>query len=159
MIVLPKYRINLDRRTGRDRRAYGGLQMRRPFSPVRRRTLRRISDRKHIYFVDAYHPRLIAPILLILMLSTLDALFTLLLINNGAVEINPLMAFYLEVGPGVFLAVKYVLTCLSLFVLLMFSHRLAQGLRMESMKIFSFIIAAFTGVIVWQLYLISRIGF
>ena len=93
------------------------------------------------------------------MLSMLDAFFTLLLINNGAVEVNPLMAFYLEVGPDVFLIVKYLLTCLSLFILLMFSHRVAQSLKMESVKLFSFIIAAFTGVVVWQLYLISRIGF
>ncbi|HHP7234413.1 MAG TPA: DUF5658 family protein [Desulfobacterales bacterium] len=155
----PRYRINLDRRSGRDRRAYGGLQMRRPFSPIRRKVLRRRDDRKSLYYVDEYNPRLVIPILLILLLSMLDAFFTLVLIDNGAVEINPLMAFYLEVGPGVFLTVKYVLTCLSLFVLLMFSHRAAQSMKMESIKIFSFIIVAFTGVVVWQLYLISRIGF
>jgi hypothetical protein len=159
MNMEPRYRINLDRRSGRERRAYGGLQMRRPFSPIRRKVLRRRDDRNSLYYVDEYTPRLVIPILLILLLSMLDALFTLVLIDNGAVEINPLMAFYLEVGPGVFLTVKYVLTCLSLFVLLMFSHRVAQSMKMESIKIFSFIIVAFTGVVVWQLYLISRIGF
>lgn len=133
--------------------------MRRPFSPIRRKVLRRRDDRKSLYYVDEYNPRLVIPILLILLLSMLDAFFTLVLIDNGAVEINPLMAFYLEVGPGVFLTVKYLLTCLSLFVLLMFSHRVAQSMKMESIKIFSFIIVAFTGVVVWQLYLISRIGF
>lgn len=155
----PRYRFNLDRRSGKDRRAYGGLQMRRPFSPIRRKVLRRHRDRQSLYYVDKYTPRLIIPILLILLLSMLDAFFTLVLIGNGAVEVNPLMAFYLEIGPGVFLVVKYVLTCLSLFVLLMFSHRVAQSLKMESIKIFSFIIAAFTSVVVWQLYLLSKLGF
>lgn len=159
MNMEPRYRINLDRRSGKERRAYGGLQMRRPFSPIRRKVLRRRDDRKSLYYVDEYTPRLVIPILLILLLSMLDAFFTLVLIDNGAVEINPLMAFYLEVGPGVFLTVKYLLTCLSLFVLLMFSHRVAQSMKMESIKIFSFIIVAFTGVVVWQLYLISRLGF
>ena len=133
--------------------------MRRPFSPIRRKVLRRRDDRKSLYYVDEYTPRLVIPILLILLLSMLDAFFTLVLIDNGAVEINPLMAFYLEVGPGVFLTVKYLLTCLSLFVLLMFSHRVVQSMKIESIKIFSFIIVAFTGVVAWQLYLISRIGF
>lgn len=131
--------------------------MRRPFSPIRRKHLRRKNDRNSLYFVDEYNPRLVFPILLILLLSMLDAFFTLVLIERGAVEVNPLMAFYLGIGPGVFLTVKYVLTCLSLFILLMFSHHVAQRMKMESVKLFSFIIAAFTSVVMWQLYLIARL--
>jgi hypothetical protein len=95
----------------------------------------------------------------ILLLSIVDALLTLFLIDHGAVEINPLMAFYLNVGPLAFIVVKYTLTSLSVFVLLMFRNVFFSGIRRNTLFLFTLIIGAFIGVVTWQLFLTYRIVF
>jgi hypothetical protein len=64
--------------------AYGGL---RP----RRRTGRRAGDR-YRPIIDWHGPGLLASSVLVLVLCTVDAFLTLLLITDGAIEANPLMA-------------------------------------------------------------------
>ena len=47
-------------------------------------------------------------VLLVLIASALDALFTLLHISNGGQEINPIMRLALQGGPFLFLGLKIV---------------------------------------------------
>jgi Domain of unknown function (DUF5658) len=56
-------------------------------------------------------PRL--PILLVI-LSLADGLFTLHLIQHGATEENPLMAYFLGRGPWPFMTAKFLLTVIYL---------------------------------------------
>jgi hypothetical protein len=75
-----------------------------------RTTFRRQGDQGHLFLVDQYSTSLFVPIVSILFLSAIDALFTMYLLNHGANEINPLMSYLLNVGPYAF----YVL-CVQVF--------------------------------------------
>ena len=155
----PRYRLNLDRRTGaerRDRKRGSGL---RHFMFGRRQQVRRRIDRDRVLYLDRYSKTIFRLIVLILVFSVLDAFLTLLLIDHGAVELNPLMAFYLNIGPTQFVAVKYALTSLSIFVLLVYSNKSIQSLKLHTRSMFSIISLTFAGVIAWQLFLVYRIVF
>ena len=123
----------------------------------RRQTIRRYEDRQNYFYVDRYRQSLFGVIVLILFLSVMDAILTLYLINHGAIEINPIMAFYLEVGPYTFLFVKYALTSVGLLILLIFRNIVLRPLRMRVDAFFYFILIAFLGVISWHIYLIHSV--
>ena len=125
----------------------------------RRQQVRRRVDRDRVLYMDRYSKPVFRLIVLILLLSVLDAFFTLLLIDHGAVELNPLMAFYLNIGPTPFVVVKYCLTSLSIFVLLVYSNNSIKRLKIYTRSVFSIISITFAGVIAWQLFLIYRVVF
>jgi hypothetical protein len=58
-------------------------------------------------------------ILAVVFLSViLDGFLTLLLLDRGAYEVNPLMAYVLDISPSAFLAGKYALTCMAALIVL-----------------------------------------
>lgn len=145
-----------ERRMGSDRRGSDSPRWRKfVFGGVRAR-IRRKEDRYRFLLLDRYSTALFVTIVSILFLSLIDAFLTLLLIDHGAVEINPLMAYFLRFGPLVFLGVKYSLTSLSVFVLVLFSQMfIRQSTRLAS-RILSYACGIFSTVIVWELYLFYR---
>ena len=153
------YRLNLDRRSGSDRRNMRRGAGLRHLMFGRRQQVRRRVDRDRVLYMDRYSKPVFRLIVLILLLSVLDAFFTLLLIDHGAVELNPLMAFYLNIGPTPFVVVKYCLTSLSIFVLLVYSNNSIKRLKIYTRSVFSIISITFAGVIAWQLFLIYRVVF
>ena len=155
----PRYRLNLDRRTHAERRDLKRGSGIRHLMFGNRQQARRQSDRNRILYFDRYNKTLFRLIVLILFFSVADAFLTLLLIDYGAIELNPLMAFYLDLGPLLFVTVKYALTSLSLFVLLVYSKNSLKSLNIYIGSVFSVIFIAFAGVVVWQLYLVYRIVF
>jgi hypothetical protein len=86
-----------------------------------------------------------------------DAILTILLISHGAVEINPVMAFYLDVGPYTFLFVKYALTSVGLVILLVFRDRFLHSIRIKAGAFLYVTLAAFLGVVSWEVYLIHKV--
>lgn len=79
----------------------------------RRRAGRREGERNYVY-VDRPGPWVLAAFIVIVGLSSLDAYYTLTLINNGhATEANPLMKAALDLGSDVFVWVKTVMTILA----------------------------------------------
>jgi hypothetical protein len=144
----------LDRRDTGDRR-------RRRLPPLaillgagRRRRPRRASERRRPYCPDRFSTRLFAGILMVIALSLTDALLTLVLLARGASEINPIMAYWLGHGPGVFVGVKYLLTCLPL-VLLLVCHEKFIGLGGTRVyHLFPLIAGLFATVVGWQIFLI-----
>lgn len=84
----------------------------------RRIKARRKGEKKNCY-VDQYHdPMLFFVVLAIIIMSILDAFFTILLLKNGnIIEVNPLMAALIEKSSLYFFNVKYLLTALSLILL------------------------------------------
>lgn len=155
----PPCRLNLDRRNGVERRNMNQGWQAKHLIRGRRRRVRRRVDRDRVFYVDQYGKTIFRLIVLILIFSLTDAFLTLLLIDHGAVELNPLMAFYLKAGPGLFVAVKYALTSLSIFVLLVYSNRSIKSLNIQTRSMFPIISATFGGVIVWQLFLVYRVVF
>jgi hypothetical protein len=96
--VAPGAGFRAERRAAGDRRrrfvfslVYGGL---RP----RRRTGRRASDH-HRPIIDWHGPGLLTSSILVLLLCVADAFLTLWLLQDGAIEANPLMAALLA-GDG-----------------------------------------------------------
>ena len=81
-----------------------------------------------------YEPKLVLTGLAILLMSCLDALFTLTLLSKGASEANYFMARLLETGDGLFVAVKLAVTAFAIVFLLMHSHfhvlRITSGKRL-----------------------------
>ena len=86
----------------------------------RRRSIRRKKDRKTHIYVDLYGHYLLLSLLLIILLSVLDAYFTIVHVEKGAREINPLMDFLMGYGNTYFFIIKYILTALGLILLCMY---------------------------------------
>lgn len=105
-------------------------------------------------FNPLLHPRLLLYILTVMLLSCLDAIFTIYLLNLGAAEINPVMAFFLSFGPAVFMLVKYVLTFLCVLVILLGAAHMSDKKNQLVDRLFCFLVCAFGIVIFWELYLI-----
>ncbi len=113
-----KLRVLSDRRKGPT-----PIISRYTFSGGRRKKIRRGEDKKKHIFVDLYSTRLLVAVLALLCLSCLDACLTLELIERGSVvELNPVMAFFLDYGVYPFSLMKFGLTALSLVVLCLFKN-------------------------------------
>jgi len=147
----------LERRSGIDRRGTRRLTLRSLLWGGRREVIRRRADRQKWAYVDRYQQSLFGIVVIILLLSVTDAALTLLLIEHGAMEINPVMAFYLGLGPFIFLFVKYALTSAGLVILVLFRSRFLSSVRMSVGVFLYVILAAFVGVVSWEIYLIHRI--
>ena len=97
----------------------------------RRRDARRSG---HNYYLDWYEPKLVFTGIAILLMSCLDALFTLTLLSKGASEANYFMARLMETSDGLFVAVKLAVTAFGIVFLLMHSHfhllRITSGKRL-----------------------------
>ena len=124
----------------------------------RRRGVRRVDDQQRFIILDRYSPHLLTAIVGILCLSLLDALLTLGLIEHGVAEVNPVMAFFLKQGPLVFTSVKYLLTSLSVVIFLLLNHNVLPRTRFRMSSLFTFAIASFAIVVVWEIVLIYVIA-
>jgi hypothetical protein len=144
-------------RSGTDRRRKRGINLRSLGFGGKREHIRRKDDRQKYFSVDRYSPSIFAAIIIILFLSVLDALLTLFLIENGASEVNPIMAYYLNIGPYSFLAVKYGLTIIGVLVFLLLRNIYVRPLKIYAGKLLYVIVVVFASVVVWQLYLVFHI--
>lgn len=101
--------------------------------------------------------KVFAAAMLIILLTIVDAFLTLDLVSRGATEWNPIMAYYLDQSPLSFFAVKYLLTCASIIIILSITktHIFGQKLRVKALLVF--FIAVLAAVVKWQLFLLHRI--
>ena len=120
----------------------------------RRADSRRVEDRNKFFKVDRYSGMLLSLVLLIVLLSVSDAGFTLYLISRGASELNPVMAFFLERGPLVFFVAKYVLTCGSLLIVVVYKNAFIFNTRIRVAFLLGLFLALFALVIQWELILV-----
>lgn len=103
---------------------------------------------------ETHSPKTLALILLIVLLSITDAYLTLDLINQGAVELNPIMAYYLNHGELAFFGMKYLLTCASIIVILIIKDFYLFSTKVQGKFLFAFHLIVLTSVVQWELYLI-----
>jgi len=99
-----------------DRRSFSWRTVMFGFLRSRRRAHRRWSESEPV-FTDWHHPWLFFLAVGIMLLSTVDAFFTLRLIDLGATEINPVMAAMMGEGTLAFAVSKMLLTALSVLTL------------------------------------------
>lgn len=121
----------------------------------RRRAGRRETD-GHLYLYDWYEPRVLYLALGVLLLSCIDALFTLNLLNHGAAEANFVMASALGRGIDWFLACKLSLTGVSLvFLVAVVRHKFFRTYSVE--HVLQFFFAAYLLVIGYEVYLFEYV--
>ena len=149
--------ILLCNRSGKDRRVKNGFNLRSLFYGGKRAKIRRQQDTNRIFYVDQFSPELFAIITSIIILCVLDALFTFWLLNRGAYEVNPILKWFLQIGPYTFFFFKYLLTCGSLICLLMFRNIVIRGIKISTCSLLYFIIVFYVAVVVWELHLISSL--
>ncbi len=92
-----------------DRRQFGWRTVVNGFVRSRRRETRRESEVEPM-FTDWHHPWLFFLATGTMLLSCMDAFFTLRLLELGAVEINPIMAFVIGKSTMTFTVTKMLLT-------------------------------------------------
>jgi hypothetical protein len=148
-----------EKRSGTDRRTDQFPKWRYLLFSGRRAKARRKEDMHRTFYFDRYSSNLFAAIVAILLLSVLDALLTLYLLDNGLTELNPVMSFFIKYGPFVFMMAKYFLTCVGVIILLLFRNVLGKRSITHTQHLFSYIIGAFTTVVAWELYLIFFVVF
>jgi hypothetical protein len=121
-----------ERRSRADRRErfwwsllYGSIR------PRRRRPARRGQDAR-FHALDWHATHLWAVSIGILILSVVDAFLTLRLLSAGAVEVNPLMALFVDGNVALFAGLKMAMTgvCVGLMVLLA-GYRFMRVLRVD----------------------------
>ena len=153
-----KRQVNFEeRRAGTDRRKSARLKLRSWYRGGTREIIRRRAERNTIFLADRYSQSVFGAILLILFFSVLDALLTLYLIGHDATELNPIMAYYINVGPYAFFFVKYMLTSVSVVILLLCQNAFLRIMRMYAHSLFYLIVAAFMSVVAWELFLIFHV--
>ena len=145
----------MELRSGQDRRYNHNIFYNIFSLKGKRRTLRRTKDLKRVTTFDQYHPTLLFYVLTVLSLSLLDAALTLVLLQKGAVEINPVMRYYIDLGPSVFVIVKYGITALSLILIVVFNAIIYTKYRIASLLTMPFCVAVFGSVVIWELYLLA----
>lgn len=97
-------RASNDRRTHLARAFFHSLYRKR------RRGIRRAEDRQRGQYVDVHEPKIIVCAVGVLLLSCADSLLTLLLLQQGAEELNPVMRVLIEADITLFVGVKLALT-------------------------------------------------
>ena len=151
---MSEYAVNQKRKT-EDRRKKPTSPFSRASLYGRRKAIRREEDKAHHKYVDRYSVRSVATILVILVLSISDAIFTLRLIAMGAEEVNPVMDFFLKLGPAVFLGVKYFLTVGSLLCFLILkNHYFLMG-RVSVKAVLGLVLALYLALIGYELWLLA----
>lgn len=124
----------------------------------RRKSARRGTDKNAFIFVDQYQPWLLTAALLLVTLSIADGWFTLHLIERGAYELNPIMAWVLSHGTWPFMIVKFLFTYVAVLILLVFHNFYFRPLRTKVKTIIPAFIVVFTAVLGWQLFMNSLIN-
>jgi len=143
-----------EKRSGKDRRTHQFPKLKFLLLSGKRSNARREEDLHRTFYFDRYSSSIFAAIVVILLLSVLDALLTLYLIENGSTELNPIMSYFLKYGPFVFMGAKYFLTCAGVVILLLFRNAMRKRSPTHTENLFTYTIAAFSTVIAWELYLI-----
>jgi hypothetical protein len=146
-----------DRRSGADRRSKKLSSFSKYWLMGRRAGIRRKEDRQKPWKLDQYSPKTFATILSIVGLSVLDAMFTLELVDRGAGEVNPIMAYYLGRGPFVFFCTKYLLTFASVLVILL-SQSFYPARQGQLRHLYPALIAVLCLTVNWELYLLFLAG-
>lgn len=147
----------VEKRSNKDRRSKGFGKFYWLLKPGTRRRIRRKTDRRKFHLLDYYSPKLLYFLVAVLLLSLTDAFLTLWLIDHGAVELNPVMAYYLKKGPEIFIAIKYYLTATVAVITVLINYFFIKSFKFRfghMLKVFS---GCFALVVVWELFLIARL--
>lgn len=130
-VIEPSDLIEKDRSRA-ERRSFSWKTVLLGFFRSRRRDSRRSGESEPL-FTDYHHPWLFFLAVGIMLMSCMDAFFTLQLLDRGAIEINPIMAAVIGQSALAFAATKMLLTAFGILALVYlsksrFMNRLRTGI-------------------------------
>ena len=141
--------MNSDRRGFKDRRAKPTPFLSRHTLWGRRKTLRRKEDQEKGGYVDRYSSSLFFFLIMIAGLNILDSLFTMIILEFGGREVNPIVRTAMDVYGDQFWIWKFSLVSFNLILLCLHSR-----FRYVS-KIIPWITILYLGVIIYQVLLMK----
>jgi hypothetical protein len=115
----------------------------------RRKTLRRKEDQERGGYVDRYDSSLLFFIVLIVGLNALDSLFTIIILDCGGREINPIVRSAIEVYGDQFWVWKFMIVSVNLILLCLHSR-----FRYVN-RIILYISILYLGIISYQVFLMN----
>ncbi|MFK7896061.1 MAG: DUF5658 family protein [Myxococcota bacterium] len=117
---------------------------------MRRTRGRRAED--HSSYVDRYTKRDVILLLTIFLLNVGDAFFTMMWLNRGGQEANPVMDFFLDIGPSAFLIQKCIVV--GGWLLLLLAHKNFRFARLglyASLAVYSVLIFVHFGILYFNI--------
>jgi len=141
---------DFERRDHSDRRRRPTPMLSRYTFFGRRRGARRRAEEASIY-VDRPGGHAVLMLFLVLLLSFIDAIFTLRHLAMGGQEANPLMERALRMGPVTFFAVKTVLTFAGMLLLVF--HKNFRGVK----GAMSGVVALYAALTAYHLWLLAAL--
>ena len=155
--ALSQFRLPPERRGRTDRRrriwwsiCYGSFNPRRRAAPRRR-------DELKFHSLDWHSPHLLAVAIVISLLCVGDAFLTLLLLQGGAFEVNPLMAGLIYRSVAAFAAWKMAMTGTSIVLMVVLArYRFMRLLRVE--WVLYAVLIAYAGLIGYEVWLLESLG-
>lgn len=122
------------------------------FNPRRRTPPRRLDDSR-FHSLDWHSSHLLAVAIGILLLSVVDAFLTLVLLQGGADEVNPIMGLFIYRSVATFAALKMAMTGASIVLMVLLArYRFMRLLRVEwVMYGLLLVYAGLIGYEVWML--------
>lgn len=146
--------IQVERRSGIDRRELTVAAYMHGALRPRRRAGRRSRDSYPI--IDWHSPRVLALVFAILSLCVADGVLTVMLMNHGAAELNPVMALFVPHNLLGFIAVKLSLTGIGVAVLVACS-RMRLFRRLPGESLLYAVLAGYLALIWYELEMLSNI--
>jgi hypothetical protein len=123
------------------------------FNPRRRTPPRRVEDSR-FHSLDWHSSHLLAVAICILLLSVSDAFLTMLLLQGGASEVNPVMAALIYRSVAMFAALKMGMTGLGVVLMVFLArYRFMRLLRVE-WALYA-VLTAYVGLICYEFWLIK----
>jgi hypothetical protein len=123
------------------------------FNP-RRRTPPRRQDDSRFHSLDWHASHLLAVAIGILLLSVLDAFMTMLLLQGGADEVNPVMAALIYRNVAMFAALKMGMTGVGVLMMVSLArYRFMRLLRVE-WALYGVLIA-YVGLICYEIWMVK----
>jgi hypothetical protein len=137
---------NGDDRRDSDRRHRPTVPWVGMLGPLRRAAGRRAIDQ--IGYVDRYSRREVALIIAVFVMNVGDAFMTMLWLERGGREANPVMDFFLDIGPGAFLVQKCIVVGIWLVILLVHKNfRFARIGLYASLVVYAVLMIVHFGII------------
>ena len=121
----------------------------------RRRGERRLDYGDDNTYVDIHGPYVSAAAIAVMILCIMDAFFTLMLIEHGSSELNPFMAWMLEIDTMSFYLSKYLITAVCVLWVVMHKHFDFFGFKGRHILVGA--IACYTSLVTYQVSMLVDI--
>jgi Domain of unknown function (DUF5658) len=124
----------------------------------RRQASRRAEDDAKPQFADRFPRSSFWFAVLLLVLTIADGVITLVLLDSGCEEVNPLMRYFLRQGPMAFLWGKYLITAAFIPLTLSLNRSLVFGRRFRVGDLLPVFVLLYLALILYQLTLLKLRG-